>query len=64
MSADKHKTEPPFGLDIDFGEALERFIATRPKEVEEGIQRARQKKVPDAQVAPKSGSVGSRKQGD
>jgi hypothetical protein len=27
------QTEPPLHLDMDFGEALRRFVQTRPKEV-------------------------------
>lgn len=46
MSADDRKTEPPFGLGIDFGEALERFIATRPQEVVDSVERAKQKRPP------------------
>ena len=29
----KKKLEPPFGLDLSFGEALERFAQTNPKEI-------------------------------
>ncbi|SON56732.1 hypothetical protein HDIA_3191 [Hartmannibacter diazotrophicus] len=45
MTGDR-KTEPPFGLDMDFGEALERFARTDPKEVAESIERSKQKKPP------------------
>lgn len=31
---DAKKPEPPFALDIDFGEALARFAQTKPEEVE------------------------------
>jgi len=41
------KLEPPLKLDMDFGEALRRFVQTKPKEVEESIERAKQKKPPD-----------------
>jgi len=40
------KREPPFGLDIGFFEALERFAGTDPKEVEGSIKRSKQKKPP------------------
>ena len=33
--------EPPLSLDMPFGEALKRFIQTKPKEVEESIERAK-----------------------
>jgi len=42
---DKHpKTEPPLFLDMDFGEALARFTQAKPKEVQESVDRAKQKK--------------------
>lgn len=40
------KTEPPLKLDMDFGEALERFARTKPKEVAESVERAKAKKPP------------------
>jgi len=43
---DKRKLEPKFGLDMDFGEALERFARTDPKEVAANIERAKQKRPP------------------
>lgn len=43
---DKRKTKPPFGLDMDFGEALERFIQTDSKEVAESVERSKQKRPP------------------
>ncbi|MCJ2137416.1 hypothetical protein MKK69_25805 [Methylobacterium sp. J-026] len=64
MSAEDRKTEPPFGLDMDFGEALERFIGTRPNEVEESVERAKQKKPPDVKAAPKPGAKRPRKPGN
>jgi hypothetical protein len=45
-TGEKKKTEPPFGLDMDFGEAMERFFQTDPKEVAESIERSKQKKPP------------------
>jgi hypothetical protein len=47
----KGSREPPFGLDMDFFEALHRFGQTDPKDVEESIERAKQKKAPP-EVAP------------
>jgi hypothetical protein len=32
--------EPPLRLDLPFNEALRRFIATKPEEVEESIKRS------------------------
>lgn len=43
---EKKKTQPPFGLDMDFGEAMERFFQTDPNEVAESIERSKQKKPP------------------
>lgn len=36
--------EPPFGLDMPFDEALKRFIATDPKEVEASANGPKKKK--------------------
>jgi len=38
--------------DMDFGEALERFVRTDPKQVEQGIKRAKQKKAGPPRKAP------------
>jgi hypothetical protein len=43
---DKRKLEPPLRLDMDFNEALSRFVATDPKEVDESIERSKTKKPP------------------
>lgn len=40
------KLEPKLALDMDFAEALERFAQTKPEEVEESIERAKQKRPP------------------
>lgn len=40
------KLEPPLKLNIGFEEALSRFVATNPKEVEESIERSKTKKPP------------------
>lgn len=41
------KREPPLSLDMDFFEALERLARIDPIEVEESIERAKQKKPPE-----------------
>jgi hypothetical protein len=41
------KLDSPLKLDMSFGGALSRFVATKPKEVEESIERAKQKKPPE-----------------
>lgn len=46
MTRKGKKLEPKLHLDMDFGEALERFIQTKPEEVEEGIKRSKTKKPP------------------
>jgi hypothetical protein len=40
----KRKLEPPLKLDISFDEALSRFVATEPKQVDESIERSKTKK--------------------
>ena len=47
--SDGRKLEPKFGLDMDFGEALERFAKADPREVAESIERSKQKKPPGAE---------------
>jgi hypothetical protein len=42
------KLEPPLKLDMRFREALRRFVATAPKEVDENIERSKTKKPPQA----------------
>ncbi len=54
------KLEPPLKLDMSFGEALNRFVATKPGEVEESIARSKQKKPPGAEPSG-GGASGSRK---
>lgn len=43
---EKRKLEPPLRLDLDFGEALERFVQTKPKEVAESVERSKTKRPP------------------
>ena len=42
----KGPNEKPLGLDMDFGEALRRFIGTRPAEVAENVEAAKEKRGP------------------
>ena len=58
MTKKKRTTEPQFGLDMSFGEALERFIQTDPKEVEASIAKSKRRKPPDgdAKAKPSGGS--------
>lgn len=46
--------EPPFGLDMPFDEALKRFIATDPREVEDNIKRSKKRKPPGGKKKPPS----------
>lgn len=50
MTEQKRKQEPKLVLDMDFGEALERFARTDPKEVAESIERSKQKKPPGSEA--------------
>jgi hypothetical protein len=40
------KMEPPLKLNMSFGEALSRFVATKPEEVEASVARSKAKKPP------------------
>jgi hypothetical protein len=40
----KRKLEPPLKLDLSFDEALSRYVATKPKELVESIERSKTKK--------------------
>jgi len=42
----KRKLEPPLKLDLSFEEALSRFVATKPEQVDESIERSKTKKPP------------------
>ena len=44
MNEKGKKLEPKLKLDMPFAEALERFIQTKPKEVEKSIEKAKQSK--------------------
>lgn len=41
------KNEPPLSLGMDLFEALERFAGTSPAEVQESVERSKQKKPPE-----------------
>jgi hypothetical protein len=60
------KLDPPLKLDMSFAESLERFISTKPKEVDESVERAKTKRPPQ-DGAPRrpghSASVKSETQG-
>lgn len=49
---EKRKTEPPLRLDMSFGEAMSRFVATDPKEAQESIEQSKAKKPPQ-DVSPR-----------
>lgn len=53
------KLEPKLGLDMPFAEALQRFIQTKPQEVEKSIARAKQKR--EKPPGPKKGSSGNKR---
>lgn len=53
MTEEKKTLEPPLFLDMDFGEALARFVQTDPKEVQDSIARAKQKKPGDKAARPR-----------
>jgi len=48
----KGPNEKPLGLDMDFGEALRRFIGTRPSEVAENVEAAKEKRGSPKQSPP------------
>jgi hypothetical protein len=60
MTNEGKKLEPPLKLDMSFGEALSRFVATKPKEVDESIERSKQKKPPGALATGGVGRVPSK----
>jgi len=52
--------EPSFGLDMPFDEALKRFIATKPDELEANVKRSKKKKPPGGKKKnPSDGEVKS-----
>lgn len=62
MTRKGDKQEPPLHIEMDFGEALERFGRTDPKQVEASIKRAKQKKAGPPKKAPGKSVAG--KKGD
>lgn len=46
MTGSGKKLEPKLSLEMDFGEALERFARTDPKELAQSIERGKTKKPP------------------
>ena len=46
MTDKGRKLEPPLRLDMGFGEAMSRFVASKPNEVAESIERSKTKKPP------------------
>jgi hypothetical protein len=44
MTNEGKKLEPPLKLEMSFGEAMRRFVATKPYEVDESIERSKTKK--------------------
>ncbi len=49
------KHPSPLRIDMGFDEALERFIQTKPSELEGGIKRSKQKKPPGSKKRKPSG---------
>lgn len=46
MTNKGRKMEPPLKLDMSFDEALSRFVATKPEQVDESIKRSKAKRLP------------------
>lgn len=44
------KLEPKLKLDMPFDEALRRFVQTKPKEVDQSVEKAKQKTVQSRKV--------------
>jgi hypothetical protein len=53
MSNKGKRLQPKFGLDMSFDEALQRFIAADPAEVDALIKRGKKKKPPGSKPAHK-----------
>lgn len=62
MTGSGKKLEPKLSLEMDFGEALERFARTRPKEVAESIERSKTRKPPGEPIPRRPAR--SKKQGN
>ena len=48
--------EPPLKLEMSFGEAMSRFVATKPEQLDESIARSKTKKPPQDQTPRRPGS--------
>jgi hypothetical protein len=46
------KYEPPLHIDMDFDEALERFVGVTPKEMHDNITRSKKRKPPGGKPPP------------
>jgi len=53
MNPPGKKLEPKLKLDMGFDEALARFALTKPSEVEESVDRAKQSETPPKRLIPK-----------
>jgi hypothetical protein len=47
------KLEPKLGLDMPFGELVQRLLQTDPKEVERSVKKSKQGKPPASRKKPK-----------
>jgi hypothetical protein len=47
------KLEPKLGIDMPFGEIVERLVQTNPKEIERSIEKGKEKKPPDIKAKRK-----------
>ena len=56
MSKGAKKSAPPFRLDMDPDEFLERAIRTKPSEVEALIKRGKKRKPPDTKAKASGGA--------
>lgn len=57
----KPRDENKFTLDMPFGEALERFIAVKPSELEANVAASKKKKPPRAKVKKRKAPGGKKK---
>ena len=46
------KLEPKLGLDMSFGELVQRLVQTHPKEIERSMTKAKRKKPPGSNRCP------------
>jgi len=56
MTNKGRKMEPPLKLEMSFGEAMSRFVATKPEQLDESIARSKTKKPPQDQTPRRPGS--------